>query len=295
MWLSPSDYTWDFAIFPFSSGKAAPEAHTSTKPSQTQGLLCHWLTQKILAILKGRDQNSKESINYGLNLASKEIKSFLFIPCCGDQQPRQTAAAGFDILWLFLSSEPPTSFQKWGQINSTSTYLTRANSSQTNGNSRDRMHPEWPWLCVARLSRNREEQTRQLASAEVCRPGPCGIHAVQTGPRPDWGQATNEPSSTSPFLHIASPSAETKKRNRGDSQEGQATYTAWRPCLAMLQCRPPAGLALRLLTEETSIWEGHCENSSGLPWTMPHLRLTNTLLLTPPSAPHRQPKDATLP
>lgn len=41
------------------------EAHTSTKPSQTQGLLCHWLTQKILAILTGRDQDSKESIKYG--------------------------------------------------------------------------------------------------------------------------------------------------------------------------------------------------------------------------------------
>lgn len=61
--------------------------------------------------------------------------------------------------------------------------------------------------------------------------------------------------------------------------------------MAVVQYSPPANLALRLLTEETKVQEGHSENSSRLAWAMPYLRLRNTLLLTTPW----QSKNDTLP
>lgn len=141
-------------------------------------------------LLTGRDQHSKVT-KIRSKPGEQGHQHFRLHSILWGLAATSEATARFDILWLFLSSEPPISFQKWGQINNTSTYLTRANISQTSGNSGDRMHPKQPG-CVWQGFPGTEEQTRQLASAEVCRPGPCGIHAVQTGPRPGWGQAMNE-------------------------------------------------------------------------------------------------------
>lgn len=116
-WLSASGYTQDSAIFPSALGRLHQKLTPALSPhrhrdSYATGSPREAPITENFSKLTGRDQDFRESIKYGLNLASKEIKSFLFIPYCGDQQPRQTAAAGFNILWLFLSSEPPTSFQK---------------------------------------------------------------------------------------------------------------------------------------------------------------------------------------
>jgi hypothetical protein len=108
-------------------------------------------------LLTGKNQDSRVTKIWSKpGKQGNQMLPFSFHIMVISRQPCQMATAGFDILWLFPSSQPPISFQIWGQNNSTATYLTRANSSQTSSNNGDRKHSEQPWLCVARLSRNRE-------------------------------------------------------------------------------------------------------------------------------------------
>lgn len=100
-----------FCHFPFSSGNAALSSHRHRDYYATGSPREAPITENFSST--NRNGLGLQRVNkIWPQLASKEIKSFLFISCCGDQQPRQTATAGFDILWILLSSEPPTSFQK---------------------------------------------------------------------------------------------------------------------------------------------------------------------------------------